>query len=158
MNNSEKKAFIAYKLRAHSGVRKAKEGTLHINNKMPPSIRRVRQEYINIAKIMNKVFAKTRRGVSSNGPSVIYRGLAGLPASINNRSFSSWSSKQNIASTFKNNKGILLRMNTRHLKNIPIVSYKNNINKTNVEFEYILPPMKFMVTSINKNYVNVIPI
>ena len=105
---------------------------------------------------MNQVFAKTRRGIPANGPGLIYRGL---PAGkLNNRSFSSWSSRQNISSTFKNNKGILLRLNTRHLKNIPIVSYKNNINKTNIEFEYILPPMKFIVTSINKNYVNVIPI
>ena len=157
MDNSKKKAFMAYKNSAHENVRKIKEGTSTRTYKL--------NRYLNIVRLMNEVFANssTRRGVRSNGPGILYRGLGTIPNSIknkghlNNRSFSSWSSKRNVAATFKNNNGLMLRLNTSTLKNIPVVSYKNNVNKSNVEFEYILPPMKFKVTSLNKNYVNVVP-
>jgi len=162
MNSAKKKAFVEYKNRAHEGVRKVKEGRMSITNNLHPAIRRVRQQIMNITRLMNEVFANThtRRGVPSNGPAVIYRGLSRVPirnGGLHNRSFSSWSSRQNIAATFRNGNGVLLRLNTKHLKNIPVVSYKNNVNKSNIEFEYILPPMKFKVMSRNGNYVNVVP-
>lgn len=76
----------------------------------------------------------------------LYRGLAAAPGNIKNVSgFSSWANSLNVARRFAGPRGIVLRLNTKKLSDVPVLWLGGQ------EREYILPPMKIVMNNVQNN-------
>lgn len=138
----------------HENFRRAYTGNLpkYLKNIREPNKGRVKK----ITKF-EKEF-RTKFKMSNSLPNYLYRGMHTGPNKINNKMiYSSWTRNLNTAKRFGSpmssfapyNKGSVVRINTKILKNIPVL----NISNTTGEYEVILPPLKFGLNRSARNTV-----
>ena len=104
----------------------------------------------------------TKKTNSNRLPPYLYRGMHTDPSEIiNNPGYTSWTVSLATAKRFgsprgrygnNRNRGSVLRINTKLLKNIPVI----NMSRTTGESEVVLPPIKMVlnreaVTRVNNN-------
>lgn len=141
-------AFRDYKGKGYKGIREYMYG--RSTNKYNRSA----------AEIFKNTFEDplTKRGPPS-GVQYLYRGLGDMPLTarkgyLENKSFSSWTSDKHKTALFasggKYGSGVVLKLNTQKMKNVPYVNYGKGkppafLNRDNKEKEYILPPKVFLI-------------